>query len=199
MIYLGKGGKIPYLNKIEIVGKAEEVLEKYGNKKFPVDVEALCDRLGINIFPVPNLAKTFHIDAFISADFKTIYVDDREFESESHRYRFSVAHELGHFVLHRKYYPEGVENLEEWLKISHSIVNNYAEFQANYFAGSLLLPENELISFLNNAFRGSFVKNYYKASPSELGEILLKVRKHFKVSDQVLARRMRDAFPGIEN
>lgn len=175
MTYLGKGGKIPYLNKTEIVRKAEEVLGKNWDGKFPIDVEVLCDRLGINIFPVPNLAKTFHIDAFISADFKTIYVDNREFESESHRYRFSVAHELGHFALHREYYPDGIDGLEEWLKISHNIVNNYAEFQANYFAGSLLVPENELIDFLNNAFSGSFVRNYYKASPSELGGILLKV------------------------
>lgn len=198
MVYLGEGGQIPYLSKDEIAKRAREVLDKYWDSNLPVDVEMLCDRMGVSILPVPNLAKTFYIDAFISADFKTIYVDNHEFEKESHRYRFSVAHELGHFVLHRKYYPAGTGDLRKWLKISRSIANNYAEFQANYFAGNLLVPENDLVRILNDEFAGSFAKNYWDASPRELWEALKNVRKSFQVSDQVIARRMRDAFPGVE-
>ena len=76
MVYLGEGGRIPYLSKDEIAKRAREVLDKYWDSNLPVDVEMLCDRMGVSILPVPNLAKTFYIDAFISADFKTIYVDN---------------------------------------------------------------------------------------------------------------------------
>ena len=100
-------------------------------------------------------------------------------------------------MLHRKYYPTDVKNSKEWLAISHSIMNDYAEFQANYFAGSLLVPEMELVRVLNDAFGGSFSKNYWNASISEKWKILGKIRKHFNVSDEVIARRIRDAFPGV--
>lgn len=197
MAYLGEGGRIPYLCKDDIVGEVENVLEKCWSNDYPVDVEAICDSLGIGVLPVSELSKAFRVDAFISSDFKTIYVDKREFERDSHRYRFSVAHELGHYVLHRRYCPSNVSDLKEWMRVFRYIINNRAEFQANYFAGSLLVPEGELVKVLNDGFGGSFVRNYWNASPAELEEILKNVRKVFKVSDQVIARRMRDAFPGI--
>lgn len=198
MVYLGEGGRIPYLNKDNIVRNVEETLEECWNRMFPVDVEVICDDLEIGILPIVDLSRTFRVDAFISADFKTIYVDSREFERDSHRYRFSVAHELGHFVLHRKYCPNVTKSLDEWFQFFRRFINDYAEFQANYFAGSLLVPEAELVRVLNVEFDGSFVRNYWNASPSELGRILMKVRRHFRVSDDVIARRMRDAFPGVD-
>ncbi len=199
MTYLGEGGQIPYLNKQKIADRAEEFLEEYySERRFPVDVEEICDELGISILPISGLAKAKRIDAFISMDFMSIYVDAYEYEKESNRYRFSVAHELGHYFLHRKYYPSNVNEAEKWIKISQSILNNYAEFQANYFAGSLLVSEEELVRVLDCEFDGSFVRNYWNASSLELGRILAKVRKYFKVSDVVIARRMRDAFPGVE-
>lgn len=199
MTYLSKGGHIPYLSKDEIARRAKEILDKYWDDNLPVDVELLCDRMGISILPVTNLAKNFHIDAFISADFKTIYVDSYEFERESHRYRFSVAHELGHYVLHRCFYPDECVDYEKWLEISRKVLDSFAEFQANYFAGNLLVPENRLVKILNDKFKGSFSRHYWEASPKELWEVLFSVRKSFAVSDQVIARRMRDAFPGIDD
>lgn len=197
MIYLGKGGQVPYLSKIAIVRTTEEVLNEYWDGNLPVNIEQICDGIGINILPIPSLSKNFYIDAFISADFKTIFVDEDEYTKESHRYRFSVAHELGHLVLHKKYYPREIKNLNEWVSISKSVTNDYAEFQANYFAGNLLVPDVELAKQLNDAFDGSFARNYWDASSSELGKILNSIRQKFKVSDIVIARRIRDVFPGI--
>jgi len=198
MTYLGKGGQIPYLCKEDIVKETEGLLEECWDESFPVDVEAICDSLDIGIMPIVGLSRNMGVDAFISSDFKTIYVDSAEYEKESHRYRFSIAHELGHYVLHRKYCPASASDLGDWLDALRSFKNNYAEFQANYFAGSMLVPEKELVKVLNDAFDGSFVRNYWNASSAELGKILMKVRKYFGVSDIVIARRMRDAFPGVE-
>lgn len=198
MTYLGEGGQIPYLRKEDIVKEAENLLGECWDGSFPVDVEAICDSLNIDIMPVYGLSKDLGIDAFISADFKTIHVDLTEFEKGSHRYRFSIAHELGHYVLHKKYCPANAADLNEWFESFRKFTNNYAEFQANYFAGSLLVPEKELIRVLNDAFDSSFVRNYWNASSAELSRILTRVRKHFMVSDIVIARRMRDAFPGVE-
>ena len=186
-----------YLGKSEIARRAREVLSKYWDGKFPVDVEMICDKLGVGILPVPNLAEIFHVDAYIAVDFKVIYVDEDEFKKESYRYRFSVAHELGHLILHRKYYPNDVGDLRRWINISYRVVNDFAEYQANYFAGSLLAPEDELMWMINKEFGGSFVRNYWNASPSEIWNNFEKIRKYLMVSEQVIARRMYDMFPGV--
>lgn len=187
MTYLGDGRRVPYLEKWKIAREVEKILkENCWMRKMPVDLERLCDELGIGIVPVPELNEIFHVDAFIAADFKIIYVDKEEFKKESYRYKFSVAHELGHFVLHREY-ADGLKDL-----------NGYAEFQANYFAGCLLVPENGLVRILNNEFEGSFARNYWDAGLRKLGDALERAQKYFMVSDQVIIRRMREVFPGIK-
>lgn len=198
MTDLGKGGQIPYLSKGKIEEEVNNLLDECWDGFFPVDVELLCDKLNIGIIPVPNLFKDFRIDAYISADFKTIFVDEGEFKKDSSGYRFSVAHELGHFLLHRKYYPTGIKDTKEWLKISERIVTNNAEFQANYFAANVLVPSGEFRTIMNRLYNGDFEKNAWAASSSERKIIFDNVRKKFKVSDDVIARRIREVFPDIE-
>lgn len=198
MVYLGEDGQIPFISKNEIVERVNELLDEYWDGFFPVDVEKICDCLGIAILPVTNLSDNFLVDAFISADFKTIFVDAEEYEHESHRYWFSVAHEVGHYVLHREYFSNRVENFDEWRGISYGTTNHFAEFQANFFAGCLLAPEDELTRVLNKSFGGSFARNYWNTSRERLEGILMGVRKFFKVSEQVVDRRMRDLFYGLQ-
>lgn len=198
MIYLGKGGQISYLDKSKIIAEVDDVLGECWNGEFPVNVEEICDELNLGILPIPNLNRSFYIDAYISADFKKILVDGNEFKKESPRYRFSVAHELGHYLLHRKYYPDELKDFDEWLKVSQSIMNNYAEFQANFFAANLLVPSEEFRDAMNGYYNGDFVKNVWSASSSEQGKILSNVRRRFRVSDEVIARRIGEVFPEIE-
>lgn len=195
MIYLGKGGQIPYLAKEKIIKEVNNLLEECWDGAFPVDVELLCDGLGINIIPVPKLNRIFYIDAYASADFKTIYVDEDEFKRESPRYRFSVAHELGHLLLHKKYYPTGVEDMKKWLEVSKKIATENAEFQANFFAANLLVPSEEFAIVLDKYYNGDFLKNVWAASESEREKILSGIRRRFKVSNDVIARRIKEVFP----
>ena len=59
--------------------------------------------------------------------------------SSSGRINFTIAHELGHYLLHRLRYPEGLQCTEEDMAIWGS---NYKqiESQANSFAANLLMP-----------------------------------------------------------
>ena len=193
---LGFASQMPYLGKDEIAERARDLLEVCWDGSFPVDVEKICDYLGVAIIPVQGLREEFEVEAFLAADFKMIYVDLSGYEKESVRYRFSVAHELGHYILHQEYYPSGIGSFEEWKFLASNF--DYVEFQANYFAASLLAPERELVGALDREFGGSFVRNCWNKSHGEFGDALKRVRKFFKVSEQVLARRMRDLMPGAE-
>ncbi len=76
-----------------------------------------------------------------------IILDKTHEESESSmRVRFTLAHELGHFVLHRH---RKIKNTEELIDTAEDLPRyfitpkksrNWVEWQANYFAGALLIP-----------------------------------------------------------
>lgn len=197
MTYLDEVVQIPFMGKNEIASRVEELLSECWDGFFPVDVEKLCDRLGIAILPVTKLADSFRIDAFISADFKTIYVDADKYRYESYRYRFSVAHELGHYILHKEYFSSRVGSFEEWQELSDDKLSRVAEFQANYFAGCLLAPEDELLRALNAKFGGSFARNYFGTRRSEIAGILVDIQRLFNVSGQVVGRRIQDIAYGL--
>ena len=196
--YYGEGRQIPFMHKSEIAKCAGEVLEECWDEEFPVSVEAVCDYFGVAVVPVAGLFARFRVDAYIAADFRTIYVDEAEYENDSYRYRFSVAHELGHLVLHKEYFSSRVESYNEWSGLVGGSVCSMAEFQANYFAGSLLAPEDELIRQFNERFDGSFARYYWRTSRRECERAVASVQRFFRVSGQVMARRMRDAFVGLE-
>ena len=198
MTYLDESRQIPYLGKSEITQKAEGLLDECWDGIFPINIEMICDYLDISIIPIEGLAKTFQVDAFVSSDFRIIYVEQQEFEKESNRYRFSLAHELGHYVLHREYFSSRVEDFEEWRGFSRGITNDYVERQANYFAGSLLAPESALVRVMNSEFDGSFARNVFSRSHGEFRYILRNVQSFFMVSEQVMARRMSDVFLGVD-
>lgn len=189
--------QIPRLGRLEIEKKAQELLDLYFDGSFPVNIESVCDYLGLAIMPVRGLKGYFGVDAFIAADFKTIYVDEVGFRAGTNRYRFSLAHEIGHFVLHREYFPNRIESLEEWIGSSAYSGRNYVEYQANYFAGCLLAPEDELIWMLNTMYDGNFARNYYRVEQRNHTKVLTKMRRWFMVSEQVMTRRMQDVVYGL--
>lgn len=198
MVYLGEAGQIPYLGRDEIAQRAEELLDECWDGKFPIDVEAICDYLGIAIVPVQGLREELEVEAYTAVDFKTIYVDSLRYLDGGARYRFSVAHELGHYILHGEFFSSRTESFEEWRGLASGYDCNYVESQANYFAGCLLAPENVLIGVLNKEFDGSFARNCWNRRHEDFKNILYGVQKFFRVSEQVLARRMRDTMPGAE-
>lgn len=198
MSCLDDGLQLPFLSKTEIAERTEELLGVCWNGIHPVDIEAVCDYCGVAIVPVHGLMDECQVEAFMAADFKIIYVDEARYRNNDSRYRFSVAHELGHYVLHRDYYSSRVEGYGEWKGLMAGGVNSAAEFQANYFAGSLLVPETELIRALDAEFEGSFVRNCWRKNHAEFSAALKRVQENFRVSRQVIARRMRDLMPGAE-
>lgn len=83
---------------------------------------------------------------FLSADRTTIFIDEYLYSHVENRYLFTVAHELGHLVLHGHHYRR-FESDTEWIGFHCSLPKKEvasAEFQANTFAGLVLVPESHL-------------------------------------------------------
>ena len=72
--------------------------------------------------------------------------------------RFGIAHELGHYVLH--------SNLGEVpLRAQHNKKNERAEWEANWFAISLLMPEKSFRAFHKRNSNPWFLASRFLVSP----------------------------------
>lgn len=142
--------RAPFFQKDDLVRQAESLLQEYHpSRDLPVPIENIVEfRFNLDIVPVPGL-HNYDIVAYITHDRKEIRVDQYVLESRTNRYRFSLAHELGHLILH----PELFESLKfrdaaEWKNVVITSIPEkeyrYLEHHANFFAGLVLVPQNEL-------------------------------------------------------
>ena len=100
MISLG----VPFLKYETILERACAFLREHNAlDSIPVNIEAIVEfELGIGITTMPNLQRDFGTEGFTSSDFSTIYVDEGVFWDVPVRYRSTLAHEIGHLVLHQQ-------------------------------------------------------------------------------------------------
>jgi len=84
----------------------------------------------LSIEPIHSLLDDLDVDAFLKLDLSGIVVDYDCFMQErfQNRIRFSFAHEIGHFVLHKDIYKKiPFTSPEEW---KYSVLNRI--FQGPY-------------------------------------------------------------------
>jgi len=108
--------------------------------KAPVDVAAIAKDFGLMIFSADLPANVSGVivkdKSYNTPSGFAIFVDSGE---PAVRQRFTAAHEIGHFVLHRDLIGDRHE--DNYLLRSQGI-SNRQEQQANQFAADLLMPRN---------------------------------------------------------
>jgi len=116
----------------------------------PVPVEDIIERsLGLRLL-YEDLEKMFGSKDVLGATYvesKVICINERLFEHSSEgRLVFTCAHEAGHWVLHRRYVDaEGGDNSkDEAIVCRPRDAKAPIEWQADYFAACLLMPEKEI-------------------------------------------------------
>lgn len=123
--------------------------------KLPIDVFSVVElELSLDVIPFDDLYEKYRIDAAIRSDFSGVYIDTNDFklldtdhDPNLNRLRFSIAHELGHMVLHREEFESnGFKTVSDFIAWTESLGGrNYnIEQEANEFAGRLLVPIERL-------------------------------------------------------
>src|SRR5271170_6535858 len=97
--------------KADVWEAVEKFRAQYPNDlaSCPVDVlTAIEVRMRLDVIPFEKLLLNYSVDAAVKPDFSGIYVDKKSYQYlegvpqwQFNRLRFSLAHELGHIVLHR--------------------------------------------------------------------------------------------------
>lgn len=120
----------------------------------PVPIELIIEKLGIHIVPIIGLRAVLGShEGVLLRNRREILVDARqqdEYESRGNsRYLFTLAHELGHYVLHADFYAATklatLDDYKTWYEELNPKVIDSLEIQANNFAGQVLLPDTTLI------------------------------------------------------
>ena len=141
--------QVEHRSEDDISESALVFLRKYHpNDTIPVPIEDIIELdLRLNIIPVPDLRKSHGIDGALSQDFSQIYVDEYVYSNVPNRYRFTLAHEIGHFVLHKSDLEnDEVNTIDDWLIYAKTVADlgDWFETQAHIFARHLLMPSYHL-------------------------------------------------------
>jgi Zn-dependent peptidase ImmA (M78 family) len=187
---------ISYKKLSNIQNSADEFRLKYWGDGIPVDIELIIERdLNILVIPIESLKHSCQTDAMILRNMEEIVYDPNV---PVNRLRYSIAHEVGHLILHKKAIehlrPESYDN---WFEVIQSIpetVWGTAEFQAYEFAGRLLVPVDKLNEEINNL--SELIDTAKKEIPNIEQEVLIeyispKISKVFTVSPDVISRRIK--------
>lgn len=154
--------------------KAQEVAEKVLSDNFieepPVDIREIAKNYGLEIVEVALPPKANDVAGYIDPETKTVYVNLNDSPA---RRNFTIAHELGHWILHQDKLEEQPEKYAVLYRIPLGIANkDPVESEANTFAANLLVPKEML-------------ENYKTLSNEELA-------KKFGVSSTVIGYRLKD-------
>ncbi len=183
----------PNLKLADVINAANDFLETYHPSfDLPIPIEEIVEhKMDIAIFAVPGIKSLIGIDAFINSDFSQITVDENCFVRFPERTRFSIAHEIGHLILHKNWYEKyGPKFFEDYLS-SHDKADDqiykFTEIQAQTFAGLVLVPTNLLLSELEK--RLGRIPSL--ESPEVLAPVIQDLPDTFQVSDAVMLRRLQ--------
>jgi Zn-dependent peptidase ImmA (M78 family) len=184
---------IPFLQDEEIKKQADYFRGKVWGDKIPVDIELIVEKeLKLNLIPLPGLKRITGTEAFLSGDLSEIIFDDNRPDV---RIRFSIAHEVGHFVLHKDQInilrATSYENWKEIIKNIPGPIWGRAEYQASEFAGRLLVPKQALINSIKE--RNLQIKKAKELlnndSASLIEYLATNISKEFGVADKTMSIR----------
>lgn len=200
---------VPYLSKETIEAHALALLEEFPRSQYPIEgppipVDDLAEKLlGLTI-DFSDLRDRFQANDVLGALFakdSSIYIDERldpdEYPDQEGRYRFTVAHEIGHWCQHRPYLGDLSVQIEMFSDESlPSVVcresenRTIVEYQANYFAAALLMPKPLVYSTWRETRGTTRPLHFDQEGDAAFGQVAGEMARSFKVSRQAMKIRL---------
>lgn len=176
----------------------------------PIDIDVVAEKQPLmdGFIFISDINLNFRVDAALrnkSSGRFEIVIDENVCRG---RTNFSIAHEIGHVVLHPALYL-GCYTVEASIELSHRIKRNYPriEREANHFAGAILVPRKTIFSDVQKVYEGilqgyagnikweevstmlcSALANRYSVSVQTMGIRLNQLQIDHKLNESVSAR-----------
>jgi len=193
-----------YSNR-EIESRALELLNSYCEDRSiafgpPEDIVDIVEFLGYDICPKNDGIYDENILGGLNLEKKLVEFNEKSNKNEG-RLNFTLAHEIGHIILHAKDLPPTYSNklCRTETSMNHQS-GNMIEYEADKFAAYLLMPTKN-VQFVFNEFRkkplklgGNYIFDFFRKSSRRTRAINF-VRKiidagNFKVSKLAMVNRL---------
>lgn len=154
----------------------EDILQEL-NIKSPksIKLEKIAKHFGVDI---KGEVLDFDVSGLLVMKNSKSYIRYNILEPEQRR-RFTIAHELGHYILHKEDKPLFVDKNEKVLyrNLESSTGEIRKEREANAFAASLLMPKFMLNQVISNA-------------SDDIEDVISYLATEFNVSEQAMSFRL---------
>ena len=167
------------MEKKRILQRAKQFCEENGINDFPVNIVELCERQGIKVFEeyLPHNVSGFIViqdKNFLGYNSNRVIVVN--LSDSAKRRRFTIAHELAHYILHRS---------ETGSLYAHRDAgqNGGIETEANLFASYILMPTELVLKALKE-----FEKAFYGGLTLE--DKIIYISNLFAVSESAAQVRL---------
>ncbi len=163
-----------------IILTAKKALEEAGITEYPIKIVQLCENAGIRVFQeyLPENVSGFIVvkdEDFGNYNYNKVISVNRS-EPVTRR-RFTIAHELGHYYLHR----DKNDNLYAHRDAGQ---RGKIETEADIFASNLLMPEEMVRTALE-------YQNYYEGGSIPDTMKIITISKEFNVSREAATIRLK--------
>jgi Zn-dependent peptidase ImmA (M78 family) len=152
------------------------ILAQYNLYSIPIDVSTLANKLGIRVFE-----EALPEDISGILDLRNMPIIMINKDHVLNRQRFSIAHEIGHFLLHR---PTGIHvDKRTYYRNSKSAEGlDEIEIEANRFAAELLMPTDLVIREIEK----------YSDLIDSNDDVIFVLANNFKVSATAMGFRIQN-------
>lgn len=196
-----KNSEVPHLTRKAIIESVDKYISQSdASVLVPVDVERIVENLGVSIIPIRDLRVRNNLESYITIGSSTmIFIDEHGYMREESRSRFTIAHELGHYVLHRSLIEkQTITNEKEYFEFINSISpddEKSLEIQACIFAGYVLMPQASFREFVDKFIEKAGGDS--KIGVYEIRVLAKSVLERYNCSTIAVEKQFRKEYPWI--
>lgn len=199
--------KLPYLSLDDIDNISDNITKEEVMTQ-AIDLNSILSKLRLSHGITTNFDEDLgysngkEILGKLSLADKCIYIS-KKIEKDSPRWRFTLAHEIGHYILHynllSSLYSE-IQDTESVFEDKTTIDDKaleWLEYQANIFASSLLMPKAIFLAFTKLVFLKNRINKgrlFYDNQPinqSLYHTVASTIGNRFKTSKQAVKYRLK--------
>jgi len=195
--------RIPYVSDEKIDTIVSKLQSKNIYDGVVLNIEKLCSFLESVYTITFDIKANLENNVLGKIQFDPLRIEvNKSLENDIGRKRFTIAHEVGHLLLHYKILVDKINERKD-IDLSFSFLYNISdknnkrlELQANNFASHLLIPENTLITVVEKYFKDERIHKgflYWDNQPVNqrlIFTILNQISLTYQVSFEVSRIRM---------
>ncbi len=160
-------------------------------QEFRVDIERLIEtKYGIIPDVFYGLQAKYGVMAFLPTQAKRLFIDDRLIDNprQAKRYRFTLAEELAHFLIHNDLYKD-CKNIAERIEKESLLTRQelwFLETNAKALGSAILMPKKLIEKRVNDLI------NYFGNKPNYTNTIINALAHDFDVNPAAVRRRLKN-------